>query len=100
MSDDITTGEIGRRLDTLGATMEKGLGELRTAVEARPDWKDVQRVEEGILAKVQAEKNELLAMVLALTHRVAKSEGWGTWLGRIFGAAVVTALMAMVLAKP
>lgn len=101
MSDDITTGELGRRMDTLTSTVTTSMTELRAAVDARPDWKDVQRVEEGIHAKIQAEKNELVAMVLSLTQRVAKSEAWGTWVGRTIGAGIIVALLAVLLSpKP
>ena len=89
MSDDITTGEIGRRVDALATTVSNGMAELRTAVEARPDWADVRRVEKGLLEKIEA-----------LTLRVAKSESWGTWLGKTVGGVVVLALLAVVIVKP
>lgn len=88
MSDEISTGEIGRRMDALGATVATGFSELRTAVEARPDWADVRRVEKGLLDKLEA-----------LAARVAKSESWGTWIGRITLGGVVLALLGGVVTK-
>ena len=97
MSDDITTGEIGRRLDALATSVATGMGELRTAVEARPDWKDVQRVEDGIMAQVKSVKDTLTAEAAALAARVAKSEAWGSWIGRvILGALAVSALGSII----
>jgi hypothetical protein len=88
MSDEISTGELGRRMDALGATVATGFGELRTAVEARPDWADVRRVEKGVLDKLEA-----------LTARVTRSEGWATWIGRLTLGGVVLALLGGVVTK-
>ncbi|QCG78281.1 hypothetical protein SEA_IDAHO_16 [Arthrobacter phage Idaho] len=89
MSDDISTGELGRRMDALGASVNTGFSELRTAVEARPDWADVRRVEKGLLDKLEA-----------LAARVTKAEAWGTWANRLALGAIGAALLAAVVIKP
>jgi hypothetical protein len=85
-ADDISTGELGRRLDGLAGTVRDGMKELGDKVEARPDWADVRRVEKGLLDKL-----------LALEQRLSRSESWGTWGGRlvlgILGAAAVGSLL-------
>lgn len=85
-TDELSTGELGRRMDALGASMTNGFNELSRKVEDRPDWNDVKRVEKGLLDKIEA-----------LTLRVAKSESWGTWGGRlVLGGLALAALSTLV----
>lgn len=80
MSDqDVTLGEVARKVDTLnGAVTDalKALGEM-------PKWADVARVEKGLEEKVQA-----------VSARLAKTEGWGSWATKLALGAVGTAIIA------
>lgn len=87
--DDLTTGELGRRMESLAETTKDGFRDLSAKVEARPDWADVRRVEKGLLDKIEA-----------LTLRVARSESWGTWGGRLVLGLLGAAAIGNIVAKP
>ena len=72
----VTLGELGRRL----AEVAGGVGDIRAKLENVPDWRDVQRVEDGLLERIKA-----------LTGRVSELEDGRKWLTRQIGAALVVA---------
>lgn len=78
-TDEITTGEVSRRLDDLSKSIDTGFKDLGEKVERRPVWEDVRRIEK------------------ALVTRIEKMESWSTWLGRLLLGGVLLALLGLVV---
>ncbi|WIF20483.1 holin [Arthrobacter phage Berka] len=83
MNDEgVTLGELGRRLAGLGET----LGGIQSKLENIPDWRDVQRVEDGTKERHGA-----------LAARVQDLEDGRRWLTRQIGAALVTGVAGLLV---
>jgi len=96
VGEEVTLGEIARnqvatRLD---------IAELRQEVAARPDWKDVQRVEEGILAKLAAQGLAQDSKNATQDLAITKLEGWGSWGTKVAGGIVIAAVLGASIVKP
>jgi hypothetical protein len=81
--EGVTLGELGRRLSGLGET----LGGVVTKLENIPDWRDVQRVEDGTKERHSA-----------LAARVSDLEDGRRWLTRQIGAALLTGVAGLLVA--
>lgn len=80
---DVSTGEIGRRLDRFEKTVTDTLSDISGKLDARPDWLDVRNIEKG------------------LNEKIKRLEDWQTWAGRLVLGAVVLAVLGVVLvARP
>lgn len=83
VDSDVSTGEIGRRLDRFESTVTGSLSDIASKLDARPDWQDVRRIEKGLL------------------DRIATLEDWQKWAVRLILAAVILAVLGVVLvARP
>lgn len=85
---DITLGELGRKVTDMGDAMRTGLKEVKDEVAKHPTKEALEHVRSGLSERIDA-----------LSGRVARSEAWGTWIGRLVGAAVALALLGNVI-KP
>lgn len=81
--EGITLGELGRRLLEVAG----GVGDIRTKLENVPDWRDVQRVEDGLLERIKT-----------LGTRVAELEDSRKWTTRQIGAALIAGVGGLVAA--
>lgn len=72
MPGDVTLGEVSRKLDDLTEDVRI----LGTKVEDRPSWRDIQRVETGLVRRVQ------------------ELEDWKTWAERLVLGVVLTGIIA------
>lgn len=80
---DVTTGELGRRLERFESTVTGALSGISDKLDARPDWLDVRNIEKG------------------LNEKIKRLEDWQTWAGRLVLGAVVLAVLGVVLvARP
>jgi hypothetical protein len=79
MSDEVTTGELARRLGELASAVTTGFATMNTRLENTPDWKDVQRVEDGIKARHDE-----------LQRRVQELDDTRKWFSRLIGSQLVT----------
>ena len=87
----ITTGELSRAVGLIRGD----IGQLRTDVNARPDWQDVRRVEDGLLARIQALGAQVERKDKLQDKAINALEGWQTWALRLGGPALVAALVGM-----
>lgn len=103
-SDGMTTGEISRGLEAI----REDIKDLSREVRTRPDWNDIRRVENGLIAQVQAERDARIAEVSALraqkdaAHEVlrrsiADLEEWNTYAVRIVLSALGTGVVAWIV---
>lgn len=80
---DVTTGEIGRRLDKFEIAITATLSDISGKLDIRPDWQDVRNIEK------------------ALNEKIKRLEDWQTWAGRLILGAVILAVLGVVLvARP
>jgi len=77
----VTLGELGRRL----AEVAGGVTDIRAKLENVPDWRDVQRVEDGLLDKI---KN--------VAGKVSDLEDGRKWTNRQIGAALIAGVGGLV----
>lgn len=87
----ITTGELSRAV----VLIRGDIGKLREDVNARPDWQDVRRVEDGLLARIQALSAQTELKDKLQDKALEALEGWQTWALRLGGPALVAALVGM-----
>lgn len=71
-SEEITLGEVARKLDSLAGDVK----DLAGKVDDRPSWRDIQRVENGLM------------------HRVKELEDWQKWAQRLAIGAIVSGIIA------
>lgn len=82
-ASDVTTGELGRRLERFEAAVTSSLSDISGKLDARPDWTDVRNIEKG------------------LNEKIKRLEDWQTWAGRLVLGAVILAVLGVVLvARP
>lgn len=79
MSDDVTTGELGRRLERFEKTVTGALATISEKLDDRPDWKDVRNIE------------------ALLVERIKRLEEWQTWALRLGAPALAGGLVGMLL---
>jgi len=80
---DVTTGEIGRRLDKFETAVTSTLADISGKLDVRPDWQDVRAIEKTLNEKIQ------------------RLEEWQVWAGRLILGAVILAVLGEVLvARP
>lgn len=96
----VSTGELGRRLETLTSTLTTGLETLAEKVDARPTWADVARVERGLEAKLAAQDAASKAKDVSQDVAISKLEGWGSWGTKIAGGMVMAAVLGGAMVKP
>jgi hypothetical protein len=83
VESDVSTGEIGRRLDRFEGAVTSALSDISGKLDLRPDWADVRRIEKG------------------LQEQISRLEDWQRWAGRIIIGAVILAVLGVVLvARP
>jgi len=80
-AEAVTLGELGRRL----AEVAGGVTDIRTKLENVPDWRDVQRVEAGLLERI---KN--------VAAKVSELEDGRKWTSRQIGAALIAGVGGLV----
>lgn len=85
----ITLGEISRNID--GA--RKDLAKLQTAVESRPDWEDVKRVERGLELQIKTAETAAATKDALQDMAIAKLEGWGNWATKAAGGIIIAAVL-------
>lgn len=93
-SDEITTGELGRRLDQFGGTITEALKDLAKKIDDRPDWQDVRRIEAALVERVLNEKAAREAERLVADKAISGLEEWNRYAVRWcagIGATLVTA---------
>jgi hypothetical protein len=88
-AEEITLGELGRRMASMDGTLKEGLRDLSTKVDARPTHADLELV-----------KTTLGVRLDSLEARVTKGEGWGTWGNRLVLAALSVAVLGTVVKPP
>ena len=77
-TEDVTTGELGRRFDRFEDTITKTLGTVVTKLDERPDWKDVRGIETVLL------------------DRIKRLEEWQTWALRLGAPALVGGAVGII----
>jgi hypothetical protein len=87
----ITTGELSRAVGLIRGD----IGQLRIDVNARPDWQDIRRVEEGLLARIQALAAQAELKDQLQDKALAALEDWQKWALRLGAPAVVAAVVGM-----
>ena len=85
----VTLGELGRKVDDLGATMK----ELALRVDERPSWQDVRRIERGWEERLAAAVKQREIVTRSQDHRINNLEAWQTWAGRLAGGTVFTGIV-------
>lgn len=85
----VTLGEISRGV----SAAREDIQSLRTAVESRPDWEDVKRVERGLELQIKAAETAVKAKDALQDAAIAKLEGWGNWATKAVGGLVLTAVL-------
>ena len=78
-SDEITTGELGRRLDAFGTGITESLKDLAKKIDDRPDWQDVRRIEAGLVERVLNEKSTREAERLVADKAIKGLEEWNKY---------------------
>lgn len=76
---DVTTGELGRRIDRFEGTVTAALDGIAGKLDNRPDWQDIKRIETALLVRITA------------------LEGWQTWALRLGGPALAGALVGVAI---
>jgi hypothetical protein len=79
----VTLGELGRRLTDVGGT----LTDIKSKLENIPDWRDVQRVEDGLKENIKH-----------IAGRVLELEDGRKWVSRQIGAALLAGFGGLVAA--
>lgn len=98
-TDEITTGELGRRLDSFGTTIQDGFKELGKKIDDRPDWQDVRRIEAGITERLTAEV-EARKVGQGIADRAIKAlEDSQRWAVRLVVAAVAMGVINLLWQK-
>jgi len=87
----ITTGELSRAVELI----RTDIGHLRTDVNARPDWQDVRRVEDGLLARIQAHADHQVLKNQLQDKALEALEDWQRWALRLGGPALAAAVIGM-----
>lgn len=82
-AEAVTLGELGRRL----AEVAGGVTDIRAKLENVPDWRDVQRVEDGLLERIKV-----------VAGRVAELEDGRKWTARQIAAALIAGVGGLVAA--
>lgn len=87
---EVTLGEVYRLMQTQAETLA-GIGQ---AVEKRPTWADIERMEEARVerGKLHAEKEKLQ------DQAIRELVDGNRWVVRTVGAALITALAGLVTA--
>ncbi|AYN55957.1 hypothetical protein QEX65_gp16 [Arthrobacter phage Noely] len=98
--DEITLGELGRRMADLSGTVKDGMKELKEEVARRPTAQDLENTRASVLVQVEVVRAGVQAQVDGLAARLEKSEAWGTWGGRLVGAILAAAVLAVVVKPP
>lgn len=102
-SDEITTGELGRRLDAFGTTISDGFKDLGKKIDDRPDWQDVRRIEAALIERVLVERGARDAERLVADKAISGLEEWNRYAVRIvlsaLGTGVVGWAVVEILAK-
>ena len=76
---DVSTGELGRRLDRFEKTVTDALGGISSKLDDRPDWVDVRKIEAG------------------LKESIKRLEDWQAWAVRLVLGAVILAVLGGVV---
>lgn len=98
-TDEITTGELGRRLDAFGTTLQDGFKELAKKIDDRPDWQDVRRIEAGINERAHAE-SEARKVAQGIADRAIKAlEDGQRWAVRLIIGAVGLGVINLIWPK-
>ncbi|QOP64227.1 hypothetical protein SEA_YAVRU_14 [Arthrobacter phage Yavru] len=85
--DEITTGELGRRLDSFGTTLQDGFRELGKKIDDRPDWQDVRRIEAGLVERIASESEARKIAQGVADRAILALEDGRKWVSRsIIGA--------------
>lgn len=100
---EVTLGEVARRLDGL----HQDIRDLRTAVVERDDLQAVANswhlllnaAEQRATDNLHNHARESEARMVRLEARVKAIEGWGIWAVRVVGGILITAVLAVVVAK-
>lgn len=92
--DAVTLGELSRHIKSLSNEVHG----VRTKLDNLTSWRDVQRVEEGLRAKHDADIAAVNLQVSALAARLQMLEDWQKWFQRIVIGAVVLAVLGVVIA--
>lgn len=86
--DEITTGELGRRLDAFGTTIQDGFRELSKKIDDRPDWQDVRRIESGLVERITAESEARKVAQGIADRAILALEDGQKWATRLILGAV------------
>jgi|GEM_PF-6140223 len=88
--EDVTLGELNRKLDGLAGSVQK----LTDKLDDYPKWSDIKRIEGNLKDTITAAVEQREAVIKAVEHRVMTLESWQTWAARIVIGAVVTGVIA------
>lgn len=88
----VTLGEISRNV----TAARDDLAKLQTAVESRPDWEDVKRVERGLELQIKTAENNAATKDALQDLAIAKLEGWGNWATKAAGGIIIAAVLVSV----
>lgn len=96
-TDEITLGEVARKVDDLAGKMDA----LATNVADRPSWQDVRRIERGWEDRLIAAVKQREIVTRSQDHRITDLQAWQTWAGRLVGGGVISAIIgAYFVLKP
>lgn len=92
-SDDVTLGELARRMDLLHSDVK----ELRVSIVEHDDLTAVANSWQLLL---QSHENQAKLITLQLERRLDGLEAWNTWATRIVLGLVLAAIVGVVLIDP
>ena len=93
MDNDVTLGELARRMDLLHADVK----ELRTSIVEHDDLSAVANSWQLLL---QSHESRAELVRIGLETRITHLEAWNTWAVRIVLGLVLSAVVAVVLVDP
>lgn len=85
----VTLGEISRGV----TAAREDIAKVQTALEARPDWEDVKRMERVLVHQIESAVNESKTRDGLQDLAIAKLEGWGNWATKAVGGLVIAAVV-------
>lgn len=92
-ADDVTLGEVARRLDE----MRTDMGHLRDSVGTLPDKDDLKAAAIAWHGSLEATEQRLDLRIDNLDRRLQRFESWETWGVRAVGLILLAAVLSLVL---
>lgn len=92
-SNEVSAGEVYRGLEAIRGDIR----DVKKAVETRPDWEDVKRVERGLEAQVKAEAQARAAERLVADKAIKSLQEWNSWAVRLLLGTAATGIVVWIV---